>query len=171
MIRLSRLADYGIVIMTHLARAAERQQAAPEVAMATQVPQPTVSKILKQLVRAELLVSHRGAHGGYGLAREPASISVAEVIEALDGPIALTSCIEPGHAELCGLEDLCPARANWRKINHAIRHALDGISVAEMASTIPAAFLSLDEKAADGPAQLRPGGVPGADGRNRFGVE
>ncbi|MDX6750300.1 SUF system Fe-S cluster assembly regulator [Geminicoccaceae bacterium 1502E] len=183
MIRLSKLADYGIVIITHLARAGDRQQAAPEVAVATQVPQPTVSKILKHLVRAELLVSHRGAHGGYGLARDPGAISVAEVIEALDGPIALTSCIEPGHAELCGIEDLCPARSNWRKINHAIRHALDGISVAEMAYTIPAAFLSAEERSAAervGAGRAAGGPVPesmgrsserqGSDGKNRFGV-
>ena len=69
MIRLSKLADYGIVIATHLARQPERQQTAPEVAAATSVPQPMTSKVLKLLTRAELLVSHRGAHGGYGLAR------------------------------------------------------------------------------------------------------
>ena len=68
-IRLSRLADYGIVIMTHLARQPERQQAAPEIALATNMPQPMASKILKLLARADVLVSHRGARGGYGLAR------------------------------------------------------------------------------------------------------
>ena len=69
MIRLSRLADYGIVIVTHLARQPERQQAAPEIALATNIPQPVASKVLKLLARADVLVSHRGVHGGYGLAR------------------------------------------------------------------------------------------------------
>lgn len=168
MFRLSKLADYGIVIMTHLARTAGRQQAAPEVAMATHVPLPTVAKILKALARAGLVVSCRGAHGGYGLARDPSSVSVAEVIEALEGPIALTSCIEPGQSDLCGIESLCLARANWQRINHAIRDALGGISVAEMASTIPAAFLTAEEQAAGKPAEA--GARLGADGRNRFGV-
>lgn len=140
MIRLSRLADYGIVIATHLARQAGRQRTAPEVAAATSVPQPTTSKILKQLVRAELLVSHRGARGGYGLSRPAAEVTVAEVIEALDGPIAITSCIDPGPND-CGIMGLCPARANWQRINLAIRDALDGVTLAEMAHGIPTAFL------------------------------
>jgi FeS assembly SUF system regulator len=139
-IRLSKLADYGIVLMTHLARHRGRQQAAPEIAAATAVPQPTASKILKALTRAELLASQRGAHGGYGLARDAGEITVAEIIEALDGPIALTQCIESGPGE-CDIERLCPARTNWRRINRAIREALDGITLAEMAQTIPDAFL------------------------------
>ena len=88
MIRLSRLADYGIVIVTHLARRSDRQQNAAEIAAATRIPQPTVSKILKTLARADMLLSHRGARGGYGLARGAGEITVAEIIEVLDGPIA-----------------------------------------------------------------------------------
>ena len=132
MIRLSRLADYGIVIMTHLARRTDRQQNAAEIASATRIPQPTVSKILKGLVRAEMLVSHRGARGGYGLARDAHGITVAEVIEVLDGPIALTSCVEVGQHD-CGIESHCPARGNWQRINGAIRTALDNVTIGEMA--------------------------------------
>ena len=97
------------------------------------------SKILKALARAGLLTSHRGAKGGYGLARPAEAISVADVISALDGPIALTACIEDGPGG-CEIEALCPARTNWHRINDAIRDALDEISMAEMAQTIPLAF-------------------------------
>jgi FeS assembly SUF system regulator len=138
-IRLSRLADYGIVIMTHMARAPERQQTAPEIAAQTHLPLPMASKILKGLVHGGLLVSYRGAKGGYGLARPARDINVADVIVALEGPIALTACIEQGPGE-CDLEALCPARANWQRINDAIRDALEGITLMEMAQAVPAAF-------------------------------
>ena len=137
--RLSKLADYGIVIMTTLARRSDRQFSAAEIAVESLIPQPTVSKILKMLTRAELLISHRGAKGGYGLSRDGGEITVAEVITAIEGPIALTACIEEG-AGACDIEKLCPARANWQRINDAIRGALDGINIEEMALTIPEAF-------------------------------
>ena len=139
MIRLSKLADYGIVIMTTMARHPERCHNAPEIAAKSHIPLPMASKILKALARAGLLASHRGAKGGYGLARTAERISVAEIIAALDGPIALTACIEDGPGE-CEIEALCPARANWQRINDAIRHALEGITIAEMAHAIPRAF-------------------------------
>ena len=139
MIRLSKLADYGIVIMTNMARQPGRQHNAPEVAAQSHIPLPMASKILKSLARAGLLQSHRGVKGGYGLARPAAAISVAEVISALDGPIAVTACIEDGPGG-CEIEALCPARTNWHRINDAIRSALDGISMAEMAQAIPAVF-------------------------------
>jgi FeS assembly SUF system regulator len=138
-IRLSKHADYGIVIMTNLARQPGRQQNAPEVAAQSHIPLPMASKILKSLARAGLLASHRGVKGGYGLARPAAAISVAEVISALDGPIAVTACIEDGPGG-CEIEALCPARANWQRINEAIRTALEGISMAEMAQAIPVVF-------------------------------
>lgn len=140
MIRLSKLADYGIVIMTTIARRPSGPQNAAEIALASRVPQPMASKILKALARADLLRSRRGAWGGYELARQPETISVAEIIAALDGPIALTACIDDGPGG-CDLEALCPARANWQRINDAIRGALDGIRLSEMVQTIPAAFV------------------------------
>jgi FeS assembly SUF system regulator len=135
-IRLSKHADYGIVIMTNLARQPGRQHNAPEVAAQSHIPLPMASKILKSLARAGLLASHRGVKGGYGLARPAAAISVAEVISALDGPIAVTACIEDGPGG-CEIEAFCPARANWQRINDAIRIALEGISMAEMAQALP----------------------------------
>jgi FeS assembly SUF system regulator len=140
-IRLSKLSDYGIVITTQLARHPGRQHSAAEIAQEAHLPLPMVSKILKALARAGVLASHRGAKGGYGLARPASTISVADVITALDGPIAVTACIEDGPGE-CDIESLCPARANWHRINEAIRQALDAISLAEMAQTLPLAFAS-----------------------------
>lgn len=131
MIRLSRIADYGIVLLTELARVG-RSAATPELAARTRIAQPMAGKILKALAREGLLVSQRGAKGGYRLARPASSITVAEVIESLDGPIALTACVEAGHAA-CGIGSVCSARKNWHRINAAIRDALDGISIAEMA--------------------------------------
>lgn len=148
MFRLSKLADYGIVIMTGLARRPNRQFSAAEIANESRIPQPMASKILKGLTRAGLLVSHRGSKGGYGLARPGEAITVAEVITALEGPIALTACIDEGPG-VCDIESLCPARANWQRINDAIRGALNGITMAEMAQTIPEAFASpLDQTTA-----------------------
>jgi FeS assembly SUF system regulator len=142
--RLSKLADYGIVILTTMARRPEQQFSAAEAAAESRIPQPMASKILKALAKSGLLVSHRGAKGGYGLARPAEKVTVAEVITALEGPIALTACIEDGPGG-CGIESLCPARANWQRINDAIRGALDGITLAEMAQTIPEAFTLPDD--------------------------
>ncbi len=138
-IRLSKLADYGIVIMTNMARVPERQYNANAIATESHIPLPMASKILKALARGGVLASTRGAKGGYRLARPADGISVADVITALEGPIALTACIEDGPG-YCDIEALCPARTNWQRINDAIRGALDGISVAEMAFTLPPAF-------------------------------
>jgi FeS assembly SUF system regulator len=153
-IRLSKLADYGIVMMTNMARHPQRQHNAAEIAAESHIPQPMASKILKGLARAGLLKSHRGAKGGYGLARSAHSITVAEVIVALDGPIALTSCIEDGPG-VCDIEALCPARANWQRINDAIRNALDDITMAEMAQALPTAFMPALSRTAAGAMTLR----------------
>jgi FeS assembly SUF system regulator len=165
-IRLSKLADYGIVMMTHMARDAGRQQTAPEIAAQSHLPLPMASKILKGLAHAGLLVSHRGAKGGYSMARPAHRISVADVIVALEGPIALTACIEHGPGE-CDIEALCPARANWQRINRAIREALEGITLLEMAQTVPAAFAAPMRALAGPPPSARSGreardGLPAA---------
>ncbi len=145
MIRLSKLSDYGIAMLTALVRHEGGQRSASELAEATGVPAAMASKVLKQLCRAGLLESCRGAKGGYGLARPASSVTVAEIIEALDGPIALTACIEAGSGE-CVIETLCPARGNWQRINEAIRGALAGITLADMAETVPEAFLLPGER-------------------------
>ena len=126
------MADYGVIIMVQLARSERIRTTATELAEQTGLPFPTVSKISKQLATAGLLDSHRGAAGGYGLARAPAEISVARIIAALDGPIALTECMTP-EGTICEIEALCPTRTNWRQINDALVVALESVSLAEMA--------------------------------------
>jgi len=110
-----------------------------DLAAATGLPAPTVSKLLAALARAGVLVSQRGAKGGYRLARPPAAITAADIVSAVDGPIALTVCIEHG-AGACDVESLCPTRSGWRRINDAVRDAMKSVSLAELAFAVPAGF-------------------------------
>jgi FeS assembly SUF system regulator len=136
MIRITKQTDYGIVLMTHLAADPERLYNAPDLATETGLPLPMVSKILKLLTRDGLLVSHRGVKGGYSLARPPARVTVDEIITALEGPVAITECIEHSPGE-CEHEKLCPTRGNWQLINQAVRQALERITLAEMTVPLP----------------------------------
>src|SRR5437764_1874549 len=144
MIRITKLTDYGIVLLAHIARTPEwTTRSVRELAADTHVRLPTVRKLLKTLTRSGLLISHRGVKGGYALARRPEQISVAQIIAALDGPIAITDC-SAGKADCgCELERLCSTRANWQRINMAIRDAMQGITLADMASPFPASFVPL----------------------------
>lgn len=131
MIRMTKTADYAIVLLTRMASESDRIFNAPELAQEAQLPAPTVSKVLKILARDGLLASHRGAKGGYSMKRSPEEISVEEIISAVEGPIGITECIDDTPGE-CGQEPVCPVRGNWQRINEAIRLALDGITLAEM---------------------------------------
>lgn len=131
MIRVSRMADYGVVAMTHIARRANELHTAASVAEATGVPPPSAIKLLKLLAKQGLLESRRGAKGGYALIRAPAEISVAELIVAVDGPIALADCLD-GLAGNCSLESFCSVRSPWQKVTAAIRVALEEVSLAEI---------------------------------------
>lgn len=132
MIRISKLTDYGILVLTALMEAGPVAVSASELAGRTAVPEPTVGKILRRLTRAGILTSTRGARGGYSLARAAEAISVAEIIEAFEGPIALTECLS-SETPTCDVEPICTTRANWDRINRAIRRALEEIPLAEMA--------------------------------------
>lgn len=135
MLRLSKLTDYGTIVMTHLARTPGEVQSATDIASGTHVALPTVSKVLKLLTQDGLVISYRGALGGYSLARPPEAISVAEIIAALEGPIAFTECsIDTG---VCSQEASCAIRANWQKINGVIRAALQEVTLAEMLQPVP----------------------------------
>src|ERR1700730_7634530 len=126
MIRITKQTDSGIVLLPHWAPHPDRQYNAPDLAAEAHLPLPMASKILKLLAREGVLVSHRGVKGGYSLARHPRAISMAEIIAALEGPIAITECIdEEGD---CVHERLCPVRSNWHRINEAARGALQGIA-------------------------------------------
>ncbi len=130
MLRLSKLTDYGIVVMTCLAEEPDGVQAANEVSARTRVALPTVSKVLKLLSRSGLVTSCRGSKGGYRLSRKPAEISIAQIIDALEGPVALTEC--SSQSSHCAQEAHCSVRGNWQRINDVIRHALEEVSLAEM---------------------------------------
>lgn len=131
MIKLSRLSDYGIVLMTQLAGRPGRLTTAPELALTSGLPVPTVSKVLKAMAQGGLLDSQRGTKGGYALMRPAAEISVADIIRAMEGPIALTECTVDAGGN-CEIEPSCPTRTNWVRINHAVIGALEGISLDEM---------------------------------------
>lgn len=149
MLRLSKLTDYAVVVLIRLAEgerayargvAEETIQTSPGIAAVTGVPEPTVAKVLKALTCAGLVISQRGARGGYRLARPLVAISISDVISAVDGPIALTACVEGG-ARGCDVESLCAVKGRWDLVNEAIRGALDRITLAEMqAASIPPAL-------------------------------
>ncbi|MCB1864595.1 MAG: SUF system Fe-S cluster assembly regulator [Chromatiales bacterium] len=132
MLRLSKLTDYGTVVMTCLAQADGDVLRANEVADRTRLGGPTVSKLLKALAGGGLLDSFRGAHGGYRLARAASKITVVEIIDALEGPVALTECSETDGA--CAQAAHCSVRPNWQRINTAIRDALGQMTLADLAA-------------------------------------
>lgn len=130
MLRLSKLTDYATVILSYIAKDTSRLHAALEISDATGIALPTVSKILKLLMKAEVLKSMRGAKGGYLLAKEANLITVASVISALEGPIALTECSLSQQS--CSQATGCDIRGNWGLINHTIQKALESITLADM---------------------------------------
>jgi FeS assembly SUF system regulator len=135
MLRISRLTDYGIVVMAYLASNVDCTHTAKNIALHTRVNLPTVSKLLKLLARGGLLDTQRGAQGGYRLSLNPAKISLSDIIEAIEGEeISLTAC---GHGKgLCEIEKKCSIRSNWLTISVALRDVLDTITLAEMNRSI-----------------------------------
>jgi len=135
MVILSKLADYGVIIVTHLAETAPSQVNAVQLAAETRLPPATVSKVLKLLARAGIVSAVRGAAGGYRLARSAAQISVSDVVAAIDGAMAMTQCATT--ASPCDRLDFCPTRPHWHRINQAVERALDGISIHDMVAHSP----------------------------------
>lgn len=132
MIRMSKLTDYAIVLLAHLAQSGGRTLTAHELSARSHVPVPTVSKLCKELSKAGLVHSQRGRHGGYELARPAEQISVAEVVELMEGPIGLTECSSAGNTA-CLIEDVCPARDSWDPVARAIHGALAGLPLSAIA--------------------------------------
>lgn len=130
MFKVSKLTDYGTVIMTEMARAPEQVFSATELAKALHLTPGTVSKLLKLLAKQGLLTSYQGKSGGYRLTKSPEKINLAEVIDALEGPIALTECSD--HGSHCDIETVCHARRNWQRINDIVYRHLSKVSLAEM---------------------------------------
>ncbi len=135
MFRLSKLTDYAVVVLVRLA-AAPGVQTSPGVSAATGIPEPTVAKVLKALASSGLVASQRGARGGYQLTRSLAAIAVADVIVAIDGPIAMTACVEGAPAP-CEASCTCAVRGRWDAVNDAVREALNAITLADMAAATP----------------------------------
>ena len=136
MLRLSKKADYALLALRHLAARADiATVSARELAEAYDIPSELLAKVLQRLVRARLLASHQGTRGGYGLARPAAAMSVADVIQAIDGPLTVTACSEQDHScdqySKCGIRDLL-----WR-IKDRIVSALASTSVADLAVDLP----------------------------------
>ena len=131
MIKLGRLTDYAVTLLGQMVGGEERVWAASDLAKKTGLPLPTVSKVLKQLAKSGIVQTRRGATGGYRLANPAGSISIAAIIEAMDGPIALTECAEGGEHN-CGVESVCPMSGHWNKVNRAIKRALEDVSLADM---------------------------------------
>jgi FeS assembly SUF system regulator len=131
MLRISRLTDYATVLLAALAEAPGRVQTAACLAEQTKLALPTVSKLLKQLQRAGLVASTRGLRGGYQLARPATEISAAAILDALEGPFAITDCAS-GH-DKCGLEKTCRVGHAWQRLNLTIRRSLHEVSLAQLA--------------------------------------
>ncbi len=134
MLRLSKLTDYGTVVLAQMARDPGTVHTATDLASATRVALPTVSKLLKLFARAGLVTSYRGARGGYTLARPPRAITAVQIIDAVEGPVAITQCsLDHSH---CSIEMVCGVGHNWQRISLAIRDALKSVTLAQLARPV-----------------------------------
>ncbi|MDE0755915.1 MAG: SUF system Fe-S cluster assembly regulator [Woeseiaceae bacterium] len=130
MLRISRLTDYGTLVLANLPSDEDQLLSASDVAATTGIALPTVSKLLKLLAKAKLVTSTRGAQGGYRLSRDASQISAASIIDALEGPVSITECsASDSH---CDLESVCNVGNAWQRINVAIRRALEDINLTDL---------------------------------------
>ena len=134
MIRLTNLADYAVVVMTAAAKARDPRLAAGSVAAATGLPAPTVAKLMGSLAKAGLLTSSRGVAGGFRLAREAGEITLADIVEAIDGPIALTACCHEISSD-CAIEGACAVKPHIGIVTRTVRDALKAVTLAQLAGT------------------------------------
>ena len=134
MLRVSKLADYGVILGTRLARRERELASVSQLSQSTGIPEPTVAKVMKLLSKGNVVESLRGARGGYRLRRDPSEISVLELVTALEGPVALTECQlhDEGAESGCEYRDRCEVQGNWHQINRAIQAALSSVSLASM---------------------------------------
>jgi FeS assembly SUF system regulator len=135
MLRVTKLTDYATVVLTVLASRPGEVLSATELAEQSGLEPPTVSKLLKPLAQAGLVEGLRGVHGGYRLARAAAAITLIEIVEAMEGPLAITECSQD-HSQ-CGIAQQCGVRSNWRLINDVVADALRGVTLAQMLRPLP----------------------------------
>jgi FeS assembly SUF system regulator len=150
MIILSKLADYGVIVASHMAAAPERRVTAAALATETRLPRATVAKVLKTLAHAGIVTGARGATGGYRLARPAGAIALSEVIQAIDGLMAPTQCTS--HLPDCARAEFCSTRPHWQRINRVVGAALSAITLAELTP--------FGNFAADAPVTAQPGAQP-----------
>ena len=151
MLRISKLTDYSTVILASMAADPAGWRTATDISRGIPLAAPTVSKLLKQLHRAGLVESTRGLRGGYRLARPASQISAAAILDALEGPLALTEC-STGALSRCDLQASCSVGGSWQRINQAIRQSLEEITLAELAGleSNPRHFALFDVKLRNG---------------------
>lgn len=131
--RLSSLADYAVVMMSAAARhGCGARLSATLLSEETGVPLPTAQKVMQSLTRAKLLSSLRGTGGGFKLTRPAAAISLADIVEAIEGPIAMTACVERGKHD-CSMEAGCMVKPHWSPVNDAVRGALAAVPLTQLA--------------------------------------
>lgn len=148
MLRVSKLTDYATVVLAQMARDPGSVHTAADLAERTHLSRPTVAKLLKQFVRGGLLTSYRGAHGGYLLARAPEEISAVDIIDTVEGPLAMTEC-SLAHDQ-CEIEHVCNIGHHWQRINRVIRAALDDVSLADLAAPAAVPLRRMDFRQAIG---------------------
>jgi FeS assembly SUF system regulator len=134
MFKVNKLTDYATVVLIEIAQS-NVVRSSQHFSERTGIPVPTVAKLMKSLNKAGLVVSHRGAGGGYVLGRSPTEITIADVIQAVEGPIALTACADTSD-EHCGIEAVCPMQGKWNKVNQAVRTALTEVTLADMVDDV-----------------------------------
>ncbi|MDF7806125.1 SUF system Fe-S cluster assembly regulator [Pontiellaceae bacterium B12219] len=128
MLRITKITDYGFILLAHMANQGKDElHNAKDLSAAIGIPLPTVSKVLKILTQGGILRSHQGSKGGYSLAKEATVISAAEIIEAVEGPVAITDC-----SSADGCERNCPISPSWQRVNTAVIGALEGLTLDDM---------------------------------------
>ena len=135
MLRVTKLTDYATVVLTVLAARPAEVLSATELAEAAGLEPPTVSKLLKPLAQAKLVEGLRGVRGGYRLTRQASEITLIEIVEAMEGPLAITECSQDDSQ--CGIAEQCGVRSNWRLINDVLADALRGVTLAQMLRPLP----------------------------------
>lgn len=134
MIRISKLADYSVVVLAALASYSGDMMSVSALSGETKLPEPTISKVLKLLSKNGIVASTRGINGGYTLSYKPEDITVERIVTAVDGPIAVTACAD-GSMPDCHVGDSCPVRGRWDDVNMALRNALSSVTLADMIKT------------------------------------
>lgn len=143
MLRIGKMSDYALLLTNHLVGTTDSLRTTEDIVNASRLPLATVRKLLKKLVDAEIVVSYRGVRGGYRLAREPLDITIADVISAIEGPIALTECAQQQGD--CNLAADCDLRQNWNYVNQMVATLFNNISLAQMAASMQAGRTDTDK--------------------------